>query len=275
MSEPKTLHTPTRIVTALRDTGLSAGQTVLMHSAMGQIGGWVMGGAETVLHALLEVLGDAGTLMVPTHTADNSDPRKWQNPPIPKAWWQTVRDEMPAYDPVTSITRKMGILAEQFRRWEGVTRSSHPIGSFAARGKHADTLTAIHKLDSMFGEDTPLSTLYDLDGDVLLLGVGYGNCTALHLAEARADYPDKAIEAEGCAMHVNGQRQWVTFDMIAWNDDDFPQIGAAYEQAYPDAVTIAQVGNATTRLFKVRPLVDFATEWMAQHRPQSLHLADE
>ena len=57
----------------LRDCGLDAGQTVLVHMAMSKLG-WIVGGAQAVILALLEVLGEDGTLMMPAHTSSNTDP---------------------------------------------------------------------------------------------------------------------------------------------------------------------------------------------------------
>lgn len=262
------LHTIESLHREFKRAGVQAGMTVLVHSSMKQIGGWVAGGAESVLHALLGVLGDAGTLMMPTHTANNTDPIRWENPPIPQPWWQTVREQRPPYDPVTSATYNMGILPETFRCWHGVKRSPHPIGSFAAKGRYASDLTAIHELESMFGDQSPLGALYALDGYVLLLGVGYNRCTSLHLAEYRASYP-KTTFTEGTAMLVDGQRQWVTFEMLDLDSDDFELIGTAYESYYPNAVQISTVGNAPTHLLRVRPLVDFAQRWMSDNRSRA------
>jgi aminoglycoside N3'-acetyltransferase len=49
----------------LRACGLRVGQTVLVHMALSRLG-WVVGGAEAAILAFLDVLGPAGTLMMPT-----------------------------------------------------------------------------------------------------------------------------------------------------------------------------------------------------------------
>ncbi len=260
------LHTMTSLAAALRAAGLQPGMTVLVHSSMKKIGGWICGGAEAVLHALLGVLGDDGTLMMPTHTTDNTDPALWENPPVPPAWWQIIRDETPAYHPVTTVTQHMGALPENFRRWEGVLRSAHPVGSFAAKGKYALLLTANHELSDIFGERSPIGQLYALDGWVFLLGVSYYNCTTLHLAEYRATFPSKQMITEGTAMMVDGERRWVNFEMLDLETGDFQVIGDAFEQAQPQHVQVGKVGNAVTRLIRARPLVDYGVAWMEQYR---------
>ncbi len=243
--------------------GLKAGQTVLVHSAMSKLG-WVVGGPEAVILALLQVLGPGGTLMMPTHSAQRTDPANWQNPPVPPDWIPIIRANMPLFNPATTPTRAMGALAEVFRSWSGVIRSAHPIGSFTALGPYAKELTADHQLKDMFGNNSPIGKLYALDGHVLLLGVGHENNTSLHLAENRADWPGKEFIAEGTTMLVNGVPQWVAFDMLRLEDEDFEALGAAYETA--NNIQPSTVGNATARFFKQRPIVDFAVEWIPLHR---------
>lgn len=263
IAQTKTPLTVESLAAHLADCGLSAGQTVLVHSAMSKIG-WIAGGPEAVILALLHVLGPQGTLMMPAHTASNTDPANWQNPPVPPDWIPIIRAQSPAYNPATTPTREMGVIAELFRTWPGVMRSAHPIGSFAALGPNAAVLTADHGLEDMFGDSSPLGKLYAMDGYVLLLGVGHGNNTSLHLAESRATWPGKHTIHEGTAMLVDGVRQWVDFEMLHWHDDDFEVIGAFHEgeQGYQPRM----IGNATVRFFRQRPIVDFAVQWMQQNR---------
>src|SRR5512139_3702101 len=82
----------------LHALGLQAGMVVIVHSSLSSIG-WVNGGSVAVVQALLDVLTPAGTLIMPAHSGEYSDPSHWQHPPVPEAWWQIIRDTMPAFDP--------------------------------------------------------------------------------------------------------------------------------------------------------------------------------
>lgn len=257
---PLTAHS---LIEKLRECGLRSGQTVLAHMAMSQLG-WIAGGAEAVLIAFLDVLGPQGTLMMPTHTTNNTDPAEWQNPPVPPQWWQLIRDHMPAYQPATTPTYGMGVVPELFRTWPGVIRSAHPVTSFAARGPNAEYLIFNHALADDVAERSPLGRLYDLDGYVLLLGVPHWNNTSLHLAEARANYPGKRNLRSGTAMLVEGQRQWVEYETLETYTDDFGEIGQAFDTAYQ--LPIQRINQAEVRFFKQRTLVDFATAWIEKHR---------
>jgi aminoglycoside 3-N-acetyltransferase len=263
-AEDLTLHTRSSLAREFRAAGLQAGMHILMHSSMKRIGGWVCGSAEAVIRALMDVITPEGTIMMPAFNANNTDPQYWKHPPVPAEWWQPIREETPVYDPATTITREMGIIAENFRRFPKVIRSSHPITSFAAWGKHAPYLTATHPWEAGFGEQSPLARLYELGGIIFMLGVTHGNNTSMHLAEHLCTRR-KVMVSEGCAMLVDGKREWVTFTEMDYDDDPFERIGQHYEAEHHPLI-LGQVGRAVTRLMPMRPLVDYATQWLSDHQ---------
>jgi aminoglycoside 3-N-acetyltransferase len=57
----------------LRALGLEPGMTVLVHSSLSAIG-YVVGAAVDVVQALMDVVTPEGTLVMPTHTSENSEP---------------------------------------------------------------------------------------------------------------------------------------------------------------------------------------------------------
>lgn len=249
----------------LRQLGLKSGATVLVHSSLSALG-WVCGGPETVIQSLLDVLGPDGTLMMPAHTADRSDPGQWQDPPVPSEWWDGIRRHMPPFDPALTPTRGMGVIAEAFRSYPGVCRSAHPQVSFCACGPQAAALTDGHALANSLGETSPLARLYDADGQVLLLGVGHANNTSLHLAEYRADFAKKNSVIDAAPILVDGRRVWQTFANVDIDSDDFDRLGQAYQAEHPEAVRQGPVGSGQGRLLHQRPLVDYAVGWLAHNR---------
>jgi aminoglycoside 3-N-acetyltransferase len=257
------LVTPLSIARDLHDLGVRPGMLLNVHSAMSKLG-FVVGGAQTVVDGLLKALGDNGTLMMPSHSAQLSEPANWQNPPAPESWWEQIRAEMPAFDPAHTPTRNMGAIPELFRTYPGVLRSHHPQVSHAARGRLADEIVTGHPLDSLFGEASPIGKLYALNGWVLLLGVGHANNTVLHLAEDRADFPSKTTHLEGAPLLLDGKRRWQPFHPLKVSDDDFPAIGEAF--AHTGMQVTGTVGSADVMFMRAREVVDFATDWISANR---------
>ncbi len=258
------LITPEVIAREVQALGVRPGMLLNVHSAMSQLG-FVVGSAQTVVDGLLKALGPEGTLMMPAHSAQLSEPANWQNPPAPEQWWEQIRAEMPAYDPHHTPTRIMGAIPELFRTYPGVLRSQHPQVSHAALGPLAAEIVAEHPLDCLFGDASPIGKLYALDGWVLLLGVGHGNNTVLHLAEDRAEFPSKTTHLEGAPILVDGERRWQAFHPLQVSDDDFPAIGEAF--AATGGQLAGKVGKADALLMRARDVVDFATDWIATNRP--------
>jgi aminoglycoside 3-N-acetyltransferase len=250
----------------LTDLGVRSGMLVNVHCAMSSLG-WVAGGAQAVNAALLKQIGPTGTLAMPAHSSQLSEPATWVAPPVPESWWEILRQEMPAYDPARTPTRKMGAVAESFRTYPGVMRSSHPQVSHAAMGPLAEKIVAEHSLDCLFGDQSPIGKLYEFDGFVLLLGVNHGNNTALHLAEDRADFAGKTHHDEGAPMVIDGSRRWQTFRPLKVIDDDFAELGEAFAASGGEAQGC--IGRAKARLMKVRELVDFAVPWIENNRKTS------
>ena len=252
------------IASDLRSLGVEPGQTLLVHASLSALG-WVCGGPPAVVDALQEVLGTDGTLVMATHSPGNMDPSDMGNPPVPESWCDTVREEMPPYRPALAPARATGAVAECFRSCPGVCRSAHPQHSFAAWGKHAGFVTAAHSLSGSLGEESPLARVYDLDGDILFLGTAHATNTSLHLAEYRADI-DLGQETSATAMLVDGEREWVELEDLAIDDSDFPDCGAAFEEAHPEAVEAGTVGVGEAKRLSQTALIEFATGWFEANR---------
>ncbi|QJC53505.1 AAC(3) family N-acetyltransferase [Paenibacillus albicereus] len=250
----------------LNALGVSEGMTLLVHSSLKSFGRWIPGGSQAVVEALEEAVGPTGTLVMPTQTADLSEPSNWIHPPVPESWWPIIREEMPPFRPDLTPTRAMGAVVEAFRRREGARRSAHPQLSFAARGPLAEAIVGEHPLVPPLGESSPLGRLYEHGAHVLLLGVGHVNSTSLHLAEHRADWPGKRMIRQGAPMLEAGERRWVEYEELAYDDSDFEAIGEAFEASHPQARR-ATIGACLARLMPMRALVDFAAEKMARRRP--------
>lgn len=253
--------TQSLLVSDLKKLGLEAGMTVIVHVSMKKIG-WICGGAVTVIQSLQKILTPAGTLIMPAHSADVSDPGEWANPPVPKNWLKAIYQEMPPYDPDRTPTFGIGSVAETFRKFPGVLRSGHPIYSFSAWGAHSRQIITGHGFDDGMGSGSPLDRIYALNGRVLLIGVGYGKNTSMHLGEYKTDcYP---VVMRRSPVLINGERKWVRYRDRDYHEELFPEIGRAFqsEMKGKDVYHTGKIGRADSVLMSQRAVVDFTCGYL-------------
>ncbi|WP_050615340.1 aminoglycoside N(3)-acetyltransferase [Bacillus testis] len=256
--QPNTVRS---LVSDFQSLGVQKGMTIIVHSSLKSLG-WVCGGANAVVQALMETVGREGTIVMPTQSAELSDPAYWEEPPVPEEWWETIRNEMPAFDPKTTTTLGMGKIVDCFRSYDDVIRSYHPTTSFAAWGKHAHFITEHHSLEFSLGEESPLQKIYDLNGHVLLIGVGYEHNTSLHLAECHANACYTC--QQGSPIIEDDRRVWKEYEEFLYDTDKFNEIGFLFERN--GLVSTGQVGMAECRLIPQRQLVDFATAYFEKRK---------
>lgn len=262
MTKKRSILTQEDIVDALQEIGLKSGDDVIVHMSMKSLG-YIVGGEEVVIRALLEAVGEDGTIMMPSQTWKNLDPSKGVHWTEPEEWWGVIREHWPAYDKRVTPAIGMGAVARMFSTWPGVERSDHPARSFAAYGKNAKYLTENHDLANIFGSESPLDKLYHLKGKVLLIGVDHDKNTSIHLSETKADF-DKKFTVEHSAVNVNGIRQWISYETQDVDDVDFLEMGNAFDDA--NDIAIYQMGDAKVNFFDQTALVDWCTTWMSTHR---------
>lgn len=150
----------------LRALGVVPGGVLLVHASFRAVRP-IDGGPLGLIEALRAALGPEGTLVMPSWTGD---------------------DERP-FDPATTpAADDLGATADLFWRLPGVVRSDH-LQAFAAIGPHAGAIVKTALPLPPHTPASPVGRVHDLDGQVLLLGVGHDANTSLHLAEILAGVP--------------------------------------------------------------------------------------
>ncbi len=258
--------TPRTVSTLLHDIkalGVLLGDTVVVHSSLSAIG-FVVGDEVAVIQALQQAVTEQGSIVMPAYSSAISDPALWENPPVPEAWWDTIRNEMPLFDPSPTPLYGLGVIPETFRKFPGVMRSNHPASSWCAWGAHAAKITQHHSLSYSYGPNTPLGTLYNHPNrKILLLGVDFASCSALHLSEILSGVvAERQCGAPG--LDDQGKKTWIQYTDLDYGGDDFAQIGLDLEEK-TSSVSTGPIGSATCKLVDFRSCVDFATEWIKKN----------
>jgi aminoglycoside 3-N-acetyltransferase len=227
----------------LRQIGVQAGDPIMAHASMRAVGGR----AEGVVHAMLDALGSAGTLMVYV----DFEPT----------------DEVPHFDLAASpAAQDHGVFAEVVRRWPGAVRSANPGASMVAIGSQAKHLCADHPLNYGYGPGSPLAKFVDLDGKVLLLASHFDHVTLLHYAEHIARIPNKRVVRYEAGTTTAGSgleiEEFDTSDGVvaAMPDAYFETIVREFVDS--GQATSGQVGNAIAHLLAAKALTSFGVACM-------------
>ncbi len=155
------------LIEILQTLGVRPGDGLLVHSAL-QFLGRPEEGVKTYLDALLDVLGDEGTIAVPAFNFD------------------FARGE--AYDPQTTPADGMGVFSEFLRQQPGALRTLHPMQSLAVMGRCAADLAG-RDTPSAFDPGSAFDRMLELDFKALLLGADIQAVAMLHICEQRAQVP--------------------------------------------------------------------------------------
>lgn len=245
------------IVRDLRRLGVEAEMTILVHSSLSSLG-WVDGGAETVVDALLEAVGPDGTLLVPTLTGTEED-----GPRCP-----------PRFDPASSPSWT-GTIPETVLRRGAAERSRHPTHSVAGIGPSTHALIEGHdRVATPCAADSPYGRLAERGGKILLLGVTHESNTCLHMVEELAQVPYH-MQPDPCPCFIkreDGSWEEVVTGVHLWRwDRNFSKIDPLLTDA--GAQRSGFVGRADCRLVDVRAMRDLLLPILA-HDPLFL-LSDD
>jgi aminoglycoside 3-N-acetyltransferase len=246
--------TRSQLAGELRAIGVREGGVLMVHTRMSAIG-WVAGGADGVVGALLDALGPEGTLMAYTSWEEHG---------------YGIVAEPPVFDPVTArAARDHGRVPERVRTWPGARRSFHPEASVAAVGARADWLTRDHPQDDGYGAASPFGRLCDAEGQVLMLGAPLDTITLLHHAEAIARVPDKQTATYNVRLpggevrtytDVDTYRGAVDYASLGLEEDEFAVIG---REALEAGIGVrGHVGDADSVLYPARELAAFGAAWI-------------
>lgn len=230
----------------LLDLGVRPGGVLLVHTSFRAVRP-VRDGPAGLIAALRSALGAAGTLVMPSWTGNDDEP----------------------FDPAsTPADADLGVVAETFRRQPGVLRSDHPM-AFAAAGPEAELITADPLPLPPHLPASPVGRVYDLDGQVLLLGVDHTANTTLHLAELIADVPYRLPKT--CTVLRDGDPVRVPY----LENDHCCQRFALVADWLGGRAAVGPVGQAQATLVRSRDIVDAVVPRLREDPLLFLHEPDD
>ncbi|HEX6269744.1 MAG TPA: DUF4910 domain-containing protein [Anaerolineales bacterium] len=240
-----------KLADEFRELGVTNGDVLFIHSSYKSLGG-VEGGPQTLINALLNVIGPEGTLIMPTFNYDFLKGIPWD---------------------FHSTVSQMGILTEIVRTDPRAKRMHHAIYSMAAIGKLADEVAA-HRSDDCFGETTIFKKFRDWDAKILILGLPYSkSITFLHHCEQAAGVDYRFLKQfKGTTIDVHGKSHEEIYTMFVRDVEsgvvlDFEPIGALLDG---QVVTRRKIGEAEVRLMKCNDVFRVAVQAMKDHKGPGL-----
>lgn len=232
------------VVDQLRALGVEQDGVLLVHTSFRAIRP-IEGGPRGLIEALRSAVGRNGTLVMPSWSGDDDEP----------------------FDPrTTRAAPDLGVVADTFWRLPGVVRSNHS-QAFAAAGPKAARITSDPLPLPPAIPESPVGRVHDLDGQVLLLGVGHDADTTLHLAEILGGAPYRV--ARHCAVLQSGRLVRIDYGE---NDHCCQRFALADEWLRAQGLQLeGKVGGAHARLARSRDIVRVALEHLARDPLVFLH----
>jgi len=152
---------------SLIDLGISAGDSLLIHSAI-QFLGQPIGGLEMIFNAISEILTPKGTIAVPTFNFDFAKGIDFYSQTTP--------------------SKGMGVFSEFVRTQPSSLRTFHPLQSISINGFFASELVS-RTTPGAFDPCSAFERMLELDFKLLLLGATIDACSIIHYSEQKAGVP--------------------------------------------------------------------------------------
>lgn len=233
----------------LRQLGLAPGDVLFVHSSLKSFG-CVVGGPDAVIEALLEAIGEEGTLAIPVFS-NNTYPGS------------------PPFDVRTSPSR-VGLITETFRQRPGVKRSNHPTHSVAAWGKRADFITRNSESLEPYDHGGAFGRMHALDAKVIFLGCGMWANSTLHVAEDWAELPYLGPQS-AIIIDEKGEKRLVHLMKMPIGHRDFYTRGEENQKTKVvrflrsmQAIVYGKIGGAKVQIIPMRTCIELCMEQLKE-----------
>ncbi|MFO7975397.1 MAG: AAC(3) family N-acetyltransferase [Candidatus Hydrogenedentota bacterium] len=232
------------ILRGLQELGVRRGELVYVHSSLSAFG-YVDGGADAVIDALLAAVGPEGTVAVPTFT-----------------WERNHAKSVVEFD-VANDPSEVGRITEVFRQRPEAIRNEHVCHSTAAIGPATEVIMggSVHP----FAYDASLYRCYELDSWYIFLGCGFSSGTALHTVEEMMQVPYRYYRGfEGSTViRPDGTRvPAVSVEFLRQDGyrNDFAKMDAVFQA--DGILRHTHVGNATLTAARIRDVINGSVKYL-------------
>ncbi|RPI64426.1 MAG: aminoglycoside N(3)-acetyltransferase [Planctomycetaceae bacterium] len=189
-ADGRTCWTAETLTEQLISFGVARGDLLMVHSAIRGCGR-IEGGAEAIVHALVDAIGPAGTVVFPTFTG--------------------VRENHPDTPPVFDRRQTpcwTGALPETARKLPGGVRSFHPTHSCVAFGGDAADITADHYNSvTPIDSHSPIYKVAQRGGKILIIGLDLKCLTLAHHVEELLKHPDPCFAQPCLCLMIDGSHR--------------------------------------------------------------------
>jgi aminoglycoside 3-N-acetyltransferase len=244
------------LTAGFKKMGVSAGDTIMVHSSYKSLGG-VKGGADTVIDALLESVGDEGTVLFPTFNF--------------KSWVDTH------YFDIRETASHMGIITELARCREDAIRTPHPLYSFAVLGSRQEEFSACEDVEAV-GDNSVFALFHKLNGLIVSIGLDFNSSFtfSVHAIYKAGGYWRRVKKFSGIYVGYDGVPQLKTYSMyVRATFQVQTNIKPAIQDLIDrDIIEVNQLGKATVHTVRANPFFDAWTV-IAKNHPEKLHYVEE
>ncbi|HSG42041.1 MAG TPA: AAC(3) family N-acetyltransferase [Anaerolineales bacterium] len=231
------------MIQQLLDLGVQTGGILLVHSAFSNVKP-TEGGPKGLILALRSAIGTEGTLVMPSMSYDDDRP----------------------FDKAKSHCKEMGVVANTFWRLSNVLRSDNN-HAFAAVGPYAEQILTPHPIDIPHGLDSPVGRVYELDGQVLLLGVDHTSNTTIHLGENQAKVQYR--REKHITILKDGEPTRFEYREIDHCCQNYSLVDNWLDERQLQKRGV--IGNAEARLIRSQDIVDVVVERLKENETVFLH----
>lgn len=267
ISQTKTPLIKNDFVEAFKKIGVTKDSLLEVHCSISKFG-YIVNKEYDICDALIETVTD-GVVIMMAHNSENSDPKFWSNPAVPKAWFEIINKNRRVFDKDLFIPDRVGKVPQLFCKYKNVIKTNHPVMAMSVLNNTSDITWYDHALDDSL-MISPLKKLVDNKGKILFLGTDFQSCTSIHLTEQFSPY---AIEKSGYYKRLSEDKKieevLVVEKYIEDDDiDNFKMVSEKYIEKYKDTEFYKKVslGLGVITLIDAKKLFEIADDIHRNYR---------